>query len=94
MLTVGDRFPDFKLKAVVGMEPGQEFAELSAQAFPGRWLVVFFWPMDFTFVCPTEIAGFGEKHREFSDRAAQVLGVSCDTEYVHLAWRQIGRAHV
>jgi alkyl hydroperoxide reductase subunit AhpC len=88
MLTVGDRFPEFKLKAVVGMEQGREFAELSAESFPGRWLVVFFWPMDFTFVCPTEIAGFGERHGDFSERAAQVLGVSCDTEYVHLAWRR------
>jgi peroxiredoxin (alkyl hydroperoxide reductase subunit C) len=60
MLTVGDRFPAFKLQAVVGMESGKEFAELTDQSHPDRWLVVFFWPMDFTFVCPTEIAGFGK----------------------------------
>lgn len=88
MLTVGDRFPAFELKAVVGMEKGKEFAQLSQASFPNRWLVVFFWPMDFTFVCPTEIAAFGKKHRDFTDREAQVLGVSCDTEYVHLAWRR------
>jgi alkyl hydroperoxide reductase subunit AhpC len=88
MLTVGDQFPEFKLQAVVGMEPGKEFAELTDKSHPDRWLVVFFWPMDFTFVCPTEIAGFGKKNREFSDRETQVLGVSCDTQFVHLAWRR------
>ena len=87
MLTVGDRFPEFKLKSVVGLEKGKEFAVLSRGDFADRWLVVFFWPKDFTFVCPTEIAGFGKKNRDFADREAQVLGVSTDTEFVHLAWR-------
>jgi peroxiredoxin (alkyl hydroperoxide reductase subunit C) len=50
--------------------------------------VVFFWPKDFTFVCPTEIAAFGKLNREFSDRDAVVYGVSTDSEFVHLAWRQ------
>jgi len=50
--------------------------------------VVFFWPKDFTFVCPTEIAEFGRRNGDFKDRDAQVLGVSIDTEYVHLAWRK------
>ena len=54
---------------------------------PGKWRVVFFWPMDFTFVCPTEIAAFGKKNRDFQDRDAEVLGVSTDTHFVHLAWR-------
>jgi lipoyl-dependent peroxiredoxin subunit C len=49
---------------------------------------VFFWPKDFTFVCPTEIAAFGKLNREFSDRGAQLFGVSTDNEYVHLAWRK------
>jgi peroxiredoxin (alkyl hydroperoxide reductase subunit C) len=49
---------------------------------------VFFWPMDFTFVCPTEIAEFGKKNGEFLDRDAQVLGVSTDSHFVHLAWRK------
>ena len=48
----------------------------------------FFWPKDFTFVCPTEIAAFGKLNREFQDRDAQVLGGSTDSEFVHLAWRQ------
>ncbi|GIW44721.1 MAG: alkyl hydroperoxide reductase [Candidatus Binatia bacterium] len=88
MLTVGDRFPQFRLKAVVSGERGKEFAELTDQSFPGKWLVVFFWPMDFTFVCPTEIAEFGRREAEFRARNAQVLGASTDTHYVHLAWRQ------
>src|SRR5690606_33405095 len=68
-------------------EPGKEFEDLTDQSHPGRWRVVFFWPMDFTFICPTEIAEFGRRARDFADRAAQVLGASTDTHYVHLAWR-------
>ncbi len=49
--------------------------------------MIFFWPMDFTFICPTEIAEFGRRHRDFVDRDAQVLGASTDTHFVHLAWR-------
>jgi len=88
MLTVGDKFPAFKMKGVVTLEKGKEFAEISSESFPGSWKVVFFWPKDFTFVCPTEIAEFGKRHEEFTDRDTQVLGVSHDNEYVHLAWRR------
>jgi peroxiredoxin (alkyl hydroperoxide reductase subunit C) len=88
MLTVGDKFPQYDLEAVVSLETGKEFRRLSPQSHDGKWKVIFLWPMDFTFVCPTEIAEFGRKNREFSDRDAQVLGVSTDTHYVHLAWRQ------
>ena len=87
MLTIGDQFPSFTAKAVVGLERGHEFATLSDKSFEGKWKVYFFWPKDFTFVCPTEIAGFGQLEREFAARDAQVLGVSTDSEYVHLAWR-------
>lgn len=87
MLTVGDKFPQFQLKSVVSLEKGQEFAELTNESYPGKWRVIFFWPMDFTFICPTEIAEFGKHHRDFADRDAQVLGVSTDTHFVHLAWR-------
>ena len=87
MITVGDRVPPFHLQAVVGMEHGQEFRELTQADFPGRWLVLFAWPMDFTFVCPTEIAEFGRRDADFASRGAQVLGMSTDSHYVHLAWR-------
>jgi peroxiredoxin (alkyl hydroperoxide reductase subunit C) len=87
MLTVGDRLPEFKLKSVVHTEPGQEFTDLTDKSHPGKWLVLFFWPKDFTFVCPTEIAEFGRQNGQFKERGAQLLGASTDTEYVHLAWR-------
>jgi alkyl hydroperoxide reductase subunit AhpC len=88
MLTVGDRFPAFALQAVTNLKSGQEFQELGHQSYPGKWLVAFFWPMDFTFVCPTEIAEFGRRNADFKERDAQVLGVSTDTHFVHLAWRK------
>ena len=90
MLTVGDRFPHFRLTAVVAGEGDRAFREVAHDSHPGKWLVVFFWPKDFTFVCPTEIAEFGRLEREFAERGAQVLGASTDNEYVHLAW---GRSH-
>ena len=88
MLTVGDKFPGFHLQAVVGEEKGKEFQVITDESYPGSWKVVFFWPMDFTFICPTEIAEFGRREQDFRDREAQVLGVSTDTHYVHLAWRK------
>lgn len=87
MLTIGDKFPNFNLKAAVSLEKGKEFADISNDSYKGKWKVVFFWPMDFTFICPTEIAEFGKRNRDFSDRDAQVLGASTDSHYVHLAWR-------
>jgi len=87
MLTVGQPFPAYSLTAVVSTEPPNEFSVLSHDSHPGKWRVVFFWPMDFTFVCPTEIAAFGERSAEFARLGAQVLGASTDTHWVHLAWR-------
>jgi peroxiredoxin (alkyl hydroperoxide reductase subunit C) len=88
MLTVGDRLPEFSLKAAVSLDKGREFTTITQDSYPGKWLVLFAWPMDFTFICPTEIAEFGKKEREFADRDAQVLGLSTDTHFVHLAWRR------
>ena len=87
MKTVGDRFPSFSLQGVVSNDKGKEFQQITSDTYAGKWLVVFFWPMDFTFVCPTEIAAFGKRAGDFADRDAQVLGASTDTHYVHLAWR-------
>ena len=87
MLTIGDKFPQYKLTAVTSLEKGKEFTKLENDTFKGKWQVVFFWPKDFTFVCPTEIAEFGKRNGDFKDRDAQVLGVSTDNEFVHLAWR-------
>jgi len=88
MLGVGDQFPEFKLKATVSNNVKDAFTEVSNRSYPGKWLAVFFWPKDFTFVCPTEIESFGQLADEFTKRNAQVLGGSTDTEFVHLAWRQ------
>src|SRR6478735_1648117 len=88
MLTVGDKLPAFELQAVVSTEHGKEFEVVTNKSHPGKWLVLFSWPMDFTFVCPTEIAEFGRRQRDFTERGAQLLGFSTDTHYVHLAWRQ------
>ena len=87
MLTVGDRLPAFALQAVTSLEKGKEFETVTQESYPGKWKVLFLWPMDFTFVCPTEIAAFGKRNGDFQDRDAQVLGASDDTQYVHLAWR-------
>ena len=85
MLTVGDRFPAFRLKAVASKEA--KFEEITEQSFPGQWKIYFFWPKDFTFVCPTEIVGFGSLDRDFKDRDTQLIGGSTDSEFVHHAWR-------
>jgi peroxiredoxin (alkyl hydroperoxide reductase subunit C) len=87
MLMVGEKFPNFKLNAVIGLEKGKEFQEITESTHYGKWQVIFFWPMDFTFICPTEIAEFGKRNKDFVDRDAQVLGASTDTHFVHLAWR-------
>ena len=88
MLGVGQKFPAFSLKATVSIDQGKAFQEILDSDYPGKWKVYFFWPKDFTFVCPTEIAAFGKLNREFQDRDTQVLGGSIDSEFVHLAWRQ------
>lgn len=88
MLGVGQKFPDFHLKATVDTDLKKAFADVSLDTYKGKWKVVFFWPKDFTFVCPTEIVGFAKLHKDFTDRDAVVLGCSTDSEFVHLAWRQ------
>jgi alkyl hydroperoxide reductase subunit AhpC len=87
ILGIGEKFPEFSLKACVSLEKGKEFETLNNTAMKGKWSVVFFWPLDFTFVCPTEIAEFNKELGNFRDREAQVFGASCDSEFVHLAWR-------
>jgi lipoyl-dependent peroxiredoxin subunit C len=88
MLTVGDKFPSFDLNAVVDLDPAKAFERITDQSNKGKWKIVFFWPKDFTFVCPTEIAAFGKLNGDFNDRDAVVYGASIDSEFVHLAWRQ------
>ena len=88
MLTIGQKFPNFSVKATISNDIHDAFIEVNQSTYKDKWLVVFFWPKDFTFVCPTEIAEFGKLNNEFKDRDTQVLGASIDSEFVHLAWRQ------
>lgn len=88
MLGIGKKFPQFKLKATVSSDMKTAFQEVTNDTYKGKWLVVFFYPKDFTFVCPTEIKGFGDLNGQFKERDAQVLTGSVDSEFVHLAWRQ------
>ncbi|MBM3762265.1 MAG: peroxiredoxin [Acidobacteria bacterium] len=87
MLGVGQAFPKFSVTATVSTEKNKAFETISDASYGGKWKVYFFWPKDFTFVCPTEIAAFGRVNNDFADRDAQVLGGSTDSEFVHLAWR-------
>ncbi len=88
MLTIGERLPDFDLTSVVSLDQEKAFTQITQASNPGKWKIIFFWPKDFTFVCPTEIAAFGKLNNEFNDRDAVVYGVSIDSEFVHLAWRR------
>jgi peroxiredoxin (alkyl hydroperoxide reductase subunit C) len=87
MLGVGQKFPEFELTATVSTDPRNAFKKITDNDFQGKWKVYFFWPKDFTFVCPTEIAAFGKLNGDFKDRDTQILGGSTDSEFVHLAWR-------
>lgn len=89
-LTVGDKFPDFKLKACVSIDKSynDNFKDVSLSDSKGKWRCVFFWPLDFTFVCPTEITDFNKHFTDFKERDTVLLGASCDSEHVHLAWRK------
>lgn len=80
--------PDFKAKAV--MEDGS-FKEISLSDYRGKYVLLFFYPLDFTFVCPTEIIAFSDRAKEFAALGVQILGVSVDSEFSHLAWRNLSR---
>jgi peroxiredoxin (alkyl hydroperoxide reductase subunit C) len=89
MLGIGEKFPSFAVDATVSIEkdPKKAFKTITDLDYAGKWKVYFFWPKDFTFVCPTEIAGFGKLNKKFQERDAQILGGSTDSEWVHHAWR-------
>lgn len=81
--SVLSRAPDFKTQAVM---PNGVFKEVSLSDFSGKHVLLFFYPLDFTFVCPTEIIAFSEAHPEFEKLGVQVLACSVDSHYTHLAW--------
>jgi len=91
MITIGETFPSFEKLAVVSTEKGKEFETITSKFLANDddvWTVMFWWPKDFTFVCPTEIAEFNKNFGEFRDRDARLIGASTDSEFVHLAWRK------
>lgn len=81
--------PDFKATAVM---PDGEFKEISLADYKGKYVVLFFWPLDFTFVCPTEIIAFSDRAEDFQKLGVQLLGCSVDSQYTHLAWREKPRS--
>lgn len=81
---VGTQAPDFVMEAVAG--DGENFTTVTLSDYKGKWLVLFFYPLDFTFVCPTEITGISHRIAEFTKLNAEVLGVSVDSKYSHKAW--------
>ncbi len=87
MLVPGTKAPEFNVTATVSVEKGKEFKNVSLKDYPGKWVVLYTYPKDFTFVCPTEIVEFDKKAKDFGDRGAVVLGGSTDNEFSHLAWR-------
>lgn len=80
--------PNFKATAVM---PDGSFKEISLQDYRGKYVLLFFWPLDFTFVCPTEIIAFSDRAAEFEKLGVQILGCSIDSHYTHLAWRNTPR---
>lgn len=88
IVTIGSQFPRFQKKAVVSIEKGKEFQDISNETINGSWAVMFWWPKDFTFVCPTEIAEFNKNYSNFTDRDTILIGASTDSEFVHAAWRK------
>jgi len=81
---VAHEAPDFKAQAVM---PDNSFKEISLADYKGKYVILFFYPLDFTFVCPTEIVAFNEKLKEFKNRDCEVIGVSVDSHYSHFAWK-------
>jgi peroxiredoxin (alkyl hydroperoxide reductase subunit C) len=88
-IALGEKFPAFTKKAVVSLEHGKEFSDITSEDHikENKWMVLFWYPKDFTFVCPTEIAEFNKNYNEFRDRDAVLYSASTDSEFVHLAWR-------
>jgi lipoyl-dependent peroxiredoxin subunit C len=88
LLGLGERFPDFAMHGCVSVEPGAEFRMVDSHNLKEKWAAIFFWPLDFTFVCPTELVEFDRALPQFRDLNARLFGVSGDSHYVHLAWRK------
>lgn len=90
MIQVSRPTPNFTLEGVLG----NQFKEFSLADYRDKWVVIFFYPLDFTFICPTEITEFSKRHNEFKELNAEVLGVSTDSVHAHKAWlKELGELH-
>lgn len=87
MLQVGQKAPQFSAEAVVG----KDFKKVSLSDYKGKYVVLFFYPLDFTFVCPTEITAFSDMADDFAKANTQIIGVSVDSKFSHLAWVNMSR---
>ena len=88
MLGIGQKFPQYSLTGVVSNDQAKAFQPFDQDTHKGKWRVVFFWPKDFTFVCPTEISGFNKLARQFEERDRVLLGGSVDNEFSKLGWQR------
>lgn len=88
-MRVGQLAPEFRATAVLD----QEFKDIKLSDYRGKYVILFFYPLDFTFVCPTEIIAFSDRHAEFQEINAEILAVSVDSEFSHLAWIQTERKY-
>lgn len=89
---IAKKAPRFTMEAVTG--DGEDFITLDLEAYRGTWLILFFYPMDFTFVCPTELTGFSRDYPKFHDAGAEILAVSTDSKYCHQVWIRNGLGHL
>ncbi len=88
MIQVGQKAPDFKAEASLGND---EFKNISLADYKGKWVVLFFYPLDFTFVCPTEINAFSDEIEKFKKLGVEVIGASVDSKFSHNAWAKTSR---
>lgn len=96
VLTVGEKFPEYHLKAVKpgnladieAIDPDDYFTEVNSEDHAGKWRIIFFWPKNFTFVCPTEISAFGEEFPKIEEKGGIIFGASVDNEFSTYTWRR------
>jgi len=84
MIQVSQMAPDFEAEAVID----GDFKTIKLSDYRGKWVVLFFWPLDFTFVCPTEVTAFSRRLDDFKALGAEIFGASCDSKFTHLAWKE------
>ena len=85
LLGIGEKFPEFTVDSCISLEKGKEFQSIGSKDLKSKWSVFCFWPLDFTFVCPSEIIAFHNRLKEFKLRKTEIIGVSVDSHFTHFA---------